>query len=292
MTKSELEAKFDTFLSDNNGKFIKSLPNSLNPQCFDLTVAWTNLLGIPHVAGNPSPFPYANAYQIYTDFGAFQSQYFDRIPNTPDYVPLKGDILSWDGKLNGGIGHTAVALGKGDTKTFQSFDENWSIGSPAKIITHDYNYLLGCLRLKVTQPSTQPQPPMATLPTELQHYSEKWKEIAINKGFDVNAAQFADYRATDALIASKVKPLEKENGDLSEQIDEWIKAITAEGLDPQNFQSSLHELLAQKDKECQEKIQSIKDIPPTVKEIVTEIPKQAKNQWLNGLIQFLYTLDR
>ena len=85
MTLDELNAKFDQFLANNNGKQVIVLPSSKQNgygQCFDLAVAFTDFLGIPHYQGNPSPFPYPNASQIYTDFGPFQAQYFDRIANS------------------------------------------------------------------------------------------------------------------------------------------------------------------------------------------------------------------
>lgn len=149
MTSQDLQAKTDKLISDWNGKYLKVL----NPgnQCFDVSAKFTDMLGVPHYPNNPTPFPYPNASQIYTDYGDFQKQYFDRIANTQDYVPQKGDIVIWDSKLNNGIGHVAVATGNGDTNSFESFDQNWVVGNPCKIIKHSYQYVLGALRLKVIQ---------------------------------------------------------------------------------------------------------------------------------------------
>lgn len=150
MTEQERNSIFDKFVSDYNNKPIKIFPNNYPPQCFEEAVKFTDLLGVPHVAGNPSPFPYPNAYQIYTDFGAFQAKYFDRIPNTPDYVPKKGDTVVWAGSLNGGIGHVATATGKGDTNSFEAFSQNWPLGSNAHLMNFSYNHVLGALRYKVS----------------------------------------------------------------------------------------------------------------------------------------------
>jgi hypothetical protein len=241
MTRSELDILFDKFVANNNKKAVVILPSSIknkHGECFDIAVAFTDLLGIPHYPGNPSPFPYTNAHQIYNNFGTFQSQYFDRIKNTSDYIPQKGDIVIWDAGLNGGMGHVAIATGEGNANTFKSFDQNWN---PAdwipRVIAHDYDTgpVLGALRLKVTQPSTQPQPPMNNLPSELQHYSDKWKDIAVNKELDVNSAQFTDYRAIDAIIANKVKIA-------SDAKDTAIRSI---GLDPSDLQNSFNKKLAE-----------------------------------------------
>ena len=164
MTKSEHDTKFDNFLNTRNNTFIKVLPNKNSPQCFDLAVCWTDILGVPHYGGNPSPFPYVNAYEIYKRPNEISSKYFEFIPNTPDYVPQKGDILVWDGKLNGDIGHVAVATGQGDTNTFQSFSQNYPLNSNAHLIRTNYDHVLGALRYKVTNSgSTEPKPTMTDL---------------------------------------------------------------------------------------------------------------------------------
>ena len=145
----DIKKRLRNFVDAHNSTYIKIL----NPgrQCFDLAVNWTDILGVPHFPGNPSPFPYANAYEIFTKPNSVSSKYFDFIPNTPTGVPQAGDIVVWNGNLNGGIGHVAVATGKGDVNSFESFDQNWVPGNPCKLIQHSYNDVLGWLRLKVTQ---------------------------------------------------------------------------------------------------------------------------------------------
>lgn len=153
MTYPEEKTKFDQFLALNEGKQVIVLPSSQQNgygQCFDLATAWTNLLGIPHYPGNPSPFPYANAHDIYDSFGTFQTTYFDRIANSDTFVPIKGDIGVYASSLNGGAGDVFICTGVGDTNTFQGFNQNWSPRQPATLITHNYNHFLGVLRLKVT----------------------------------------------------------------------------------------------------------------------------------------------
>lgn len=148
----DVKALIQQFIGAHNNVFISILKPGR--QCFDLAVKWTDLLNVPHFPGNPSPFPYANAYEIYTKPNDVTRKYFDFIQNTPDAIPQAGDIVVWDKTLNGGIGHVAVANGNAGTSYFESFDQNWVPGTPCKIIRHSYNYVLGWLRLKVA--NTQP----------------------------------------------------------------------------------------------------------------------------------------
>ncbi len=66
------------------------------------------------------------------------------------------------------------------------------------------------------------------LPTELQKYSLKWKELAINKGFDVNSAQFADYRNIDKILSDKLKSLTEGKDKQINELQEIGKSLTAE----------------------------------------------------------------
>ena len=159
MTLTELISKY-------NGKPCKIFPNNLSPQCFELVCAWTDGLGVPHVAGNPSPFPYENAYQIYTDFGSYQAQYFDRIANSPTGMPQAGDLVVWGSSYNGGAGHVAVATGANtDTNHFQALEQN-DPNPYCQLKDYNYNSVLGWLRPKV-QGSTPTPTPVDTCPAQL-----------------------------------------------------------------------------------------------------------------------------
>lgn len=115
-------------------------------QCFDLVVAWTDLLEVPHYPDNPSPFPVDNAYQIFTEFGAFQDDYFDLITYSSGLVPQLGDIVVWENAYNGAGGHTGVATGSGNSSTFQAFEQNDPIGSYCHVKSYSYSHVLGWLR--------------------------------------------------------------------------------------------------------------------------------------------------
>jgi len=74
--------------------------------------------------------------------------HFDRILNTPEFVPQEGDICIWNKKRGNGYGHIAVVYGdKQNIGTMICLEQNWK----ALVVTienHDYKDVLGFLRPK------------------------------------------------------------------------------------------------------------------------------------------------
>ena len=119
-------------------------------QCFDVVAAWTDNLGIPHAPSGLSPFPFLSAYQIYFNFGSFQSQYFTQIPNGPLNAPQAGDIIVFKPDFNSyykngikilGDGHCGIATGRANLFNFDIFEQNDPLGGPCQIKTYGYGYL-------------------------------------------------------------------------------------------------------------------------------------------------------
>jgi hypothetical protein len=74
--------------------------------------------------------------------------YFDKIKNTPDFIPQEGDLVFWNTNKGGGYGHTAAVYGKEQTvNMLTTIESNWK---PYKvsIVTHNYNDVIGFLRPK------------------------------------------------------------------------------------------------------------------------------------------------
>lgn len=71
---------------------------------------------------------------------------FDKIANTPNFVPQRGDICIF-GTAIGKYGHICIATGEGDTSYFNSWDQNWG-SKEMKIVRHNYTGFLGALRYK------------------------------------------------------------------------------------------------------------------------------------------------
>jgi hypothetical protein len=100
-------------------------------------------------------------------WNTYLTEYFNRIPNTIEAVPIKGDIVIW-GVGVGPYGHIAVC--KDGTQTeFTSFDQNWPVGSLCHFQKHNYTNVLGWLRVKIIEDTIPPAPeppPMPSLPLE------------------------------------------------------------------------------------------------------------------------------
>lgn len=125
---------FQNFLNQYNGKYV-DFDGVYGAQCFDLVNRWSTALGY-------RPFGGLYAYGI---FDQPQGNY-SQIRNTPDAVPKAGDIIVWNSRYGGGYGHTAIATGVGNTSYFESFDQNYPTGSPAHIVRHSYDGVIGWLR--------------------------------------------------------------------------------------------------------------------------------------------------
>ena len=118
----------------------------LTVQCVDLIKLYLKeLFGI-----SPKSFAWGNAkdyfncfdYKSWAGYDLMHGKGFVKIKNTKAFVPRRGDIAVWG---SGQYGHIAICTGKGDTKSFYSYDQNWS-GKEMKMVKHDYSGFLGVLR--------------------------------------------------------------------------------------------------------------------------------------------------
>lgn len=130
---------FDEFVAKWAGKGIDT-DNAFGFQCMDLMHSYIlNCLGLPY---NVLAAPAAkNVWYNFTNLTGNQN--FNKIANTPTGVPLKGDIVLWDGLY----GHVAV-FKDGNVYNFNSFDQNYPTGSLSHIQYHTYTNVLGWLHPK------------------------------------------------------------------------------------------------------------------------------------------------
>lgn len=132
---------FDDFIAKQTGKpvdFDGVYPN----QCMDLMHQYVyDVLGLTdrRLLAHPS------AYQVFTDFN--ETDYFEKIANTPTGVPQKGDIVLFNKTSSNPYGHVCVFV-SGDENAFKSFDANFPTGSLPHIQDHKYTNCLGWLRPK------------------------------------------------------------------------------------------------------------------------------------------------
>lgn len=135
---------YSMFINWANGRGI-DYDGVYRVQCVDLAKSYLDrVFGI-------KPGAWGNAHAYYDNFYDHPelTKNFDRIPNTADFVPKKGDILVWKKALNGQYGHIAIADGVGNTSYFYSYDQNWTGHNDACTrIRHSYSYLAGVLRPK------------------------------------------------------------------------------------------------------------------------------------------------
>lgn len=102
------------------------------------------------------PGAWGDAYYWYEGYNSIPTlkNNFKRIPNTPDFIPQKGDIMVWGQQLSQ-WGHVAICSGEGNTSWFNSWDNNWTGNHDATTkIKHDYNGVLGVLRPYNQEPIT------------------------------------------------------------------------------------------------------------------------------------------
>ena len=134
---------FKVFYNKHNGQYI-DIDGVAGVQCVDLVkLGMKEMFDIPYFSFGGSA---KNLWEKYDSIPQLKKN-FDRIPNTPDYVPKEADILVWNGNVGKGDGHCAWGMGEGDTNQFYSFDQNWS-GKAAHKQKHSYKNLYGALRRK------------------------------------------------------------------------------------------------------------------------------------------------
>ena len=124
----------DDFITQFNGDSL-DFDHTSGSQCVDLAKAWLDHLGYD-ASGT-----WGNAKDWDKNAGKQGLQW---IANTPTGVPQKGDLIVWG---NGTYGHIAVFV-SGDANSFDSFDQNYPVGSVCKIVHHTYSNVKGWLRTK------------------------------------------------------------------------------------------------------------------------------------------------
>jgi len=148
----------DNYINEYKGKCI-DMDGAYGCQCMDLMHHYVEkVLGIPR---SVSPLKSGGPDDIYNSifkninsktlsYGSIKIR-LDKIPNTATSIPHVGDIIIWKATQgNGYFGHVGIFY-SGDVNNFKSFDQNWvntslTVGSPAQIVNHNYNNVLGYLR--------------------------------------------------------------------------------------------------------------------------------------------------
>lgn len=122
---------FNEFVNRFNGK-ATDFDKGAGIQCVDLAKMYIYfVLNI-----NPQSIGNAEAYWRRYNELPYLHDNFEKIPNTPSFIPQKGDIAVWDTR-HGKYGHIAICDGVGTTRYFYSYDQNWVIKKMHRV-KHDY----------------------------------------------------------------------------------------------------------------------------------------------------------
>ena len=111
-------------------------------QCVDLAKLY-----IEKVIG-ATPRAIGNAHAYYDLFEkTYLKKYFRKIRYEKGMKPVRGDLVVWGLKYNGSskYGHIAIATGKGNDKTFKTYDQNYGIKAMHET-EHTYSGVSGFLR--------------------------------------------------------------------------------------------------------------------------------------------------
>lgn len=135
-----MKNQLNQLIANIGGNFIELSDRNNVYQCLDLVYLWCFVLGVPK-----SAIQRLYAYQVFTSPNDETKKHFDLIPNTPEFVPVAGDIAVWK---YGVAGHIAVCTGNGDTNLFEVWEQNNPIGSYPIVRFRNYTDVIGFLRPK------------------------------------------------------------------------------------------------------------------------------------------------
>lgn len=131
---------FDQFIAKYKGKGVDvdGFPKTNPYQCVDLIRQY-----IKEVLNQPQPKGVTGAKDFFTNFETDPNlnQYFNKIVNTPEGVPSKGDIIIW-GATYGAYGHIAI-INWANASQFQALSQNDPLGSLTTLKNYSYNHILG-----------------------------------------------------------------------------------------------------------------------------------------------------
>ena len=147
----------DQFFVKYAGKYI-DYDGYYGYQCVDLYRQF-----VKEVYGCQQSPPVSGAAKVWD---TYNKDFFTRISNGPVNYPNRGDIVIWNTKAGGGYGHIAIAMDAG-SYTFNSFDQNWPVGSRCHKQPHNYTNVLGWLTPKKKEDnivSTGPETTTSEIP--------------------------------------------------------------------------------------------------------------------------------
>lgn len=153
----------EDFIKKYDGKQVEfhSFSSGALYQCVDIVNAYiVEVLGLNPILGT-------NA----VDFPSKLDSDYTYVKNTPDGVPLPGDVIVFKkyGSLYGTPGHIAVVK-EATVNSMTVFEQNYPTGKPCKIGTHNYLGCVGWFRLNTMKTYTE-----AEWQTERDERNKNWE---------------------------------------------------------------------------------------------------------------------
>ena len=193
-------------------------------QCTDLVNQYTvDVLGYDPIIGTNAK-----------DFkDRYNKEQFTWIPNTPEAIPQKGDIVVWDkvGKyVENGVtkyaGHVAIVK-DASINQFTSLDQNWSKVQRVTEEVHNYTNVSGWLHPKSNGSTTGEPPvyveisPSKKLPDEFYKINEfkKLKDRKIAKGDEAFDTLMSILLTTDEDRNRAIAELEEQKKHFDEEVE-------------------------------------------------------------------------
>ncbi len=219
----------DDFIKLHNGKFLEvaGRAKAIN-QCADLANGIIrDVFGLPIIVGTDA-----------VNFPIKAGDKYEWIINDGKNIPIKADLAIWKKPIglyvSGGkifyAGHIAGVI-KADSKGFDSFDQNWPVGSVCHIQHHDYSNVAGWLRCKI-KPIISSEPTMTDQEANILKFIRETQIKDRTTGL-MRPIVEGDVRegigyVTDN-IDKKVKDLESQNQGLTLMISTLNGNATVEG---------------------------------------------------------------
>ena len=257
---------FKSFLDRYNGKYNVGNTTENKGECVGLVSVFIDSLNLPHVWGNASDL-FANA----------DEKFFEKILNTPDAIPQAGDIIVWNSKFNGTVGHTGIATGTASLDTFECFEQNDPLKSNCHLKTYKYTYVTGWLRPKILAS------PDNTIQTRADAFVAVASELNKPVDKDIVLADIRHFKELEDKLRQSNTALDEANSKLIQiqldanvsqnKVDELVKENTSLQVSLQALTDAT-KIQAEELMKLQVKVSELQAIQPVSKTSVSDLIKE------------------
>lgn len=202
------------FFDKYNGKAI-DFDKYYGAQCMDVWQQFNKeVMSGPHI---PSPAA-ADVWAL----NNYPTNLYDKVANTPDGVPQKGDVVIWNKKSGGGYGHIAI-FNEGDASRFTSMDQNWPSGSICHFQEHTYTNVYGWLRPRNLPQVENPQAIIDELRTARDHNWELYQGQVAETG--MVKERVAELESEVSQLRTDKEQLTKDVNSCETQVGQYLDQL-------------------------------------------------------------------